>query len=81
MIDGDHDIETSARISEHVYAVVVQALHANGVFLEGCLLKPNMVTSGQSAKVQAGSKDIAWYTIRTLKRTIPAAIPGITVCH
>jgi fructose-bisphosphate aldolase class I len=78
MMDGTHDIETCARISEHVYSVVVQALHANGVFLEGCLLKPNMVTSGQAAKVQATSQEIAWYTIRTLKRTIPAAIPGIT---
>lgn len=78
MMDGEHDIETCARVSEHVYSAVVAALHANGVFLEGCLLKPNMVTSGQAAKVQAGPLEVASYTIRTLKRTIPAAIPGIT---
>lgn len=80
MMDGKHDIETCARISEHVYSAVVAALHANGVFLEGCLLKPNMITSGQAAEVQANAHEIASYTIRTLKRTIPAAIPGICVC-
>jgi len=36
-----------------------------------------MITSGQAAKVQANSHEIASYTIRTLKRTIPASIPGI----
>jgi len=77
MMDGSHDIETCARVSEHVYSAVVAALHANGVFLEGSLLKPNMITSGQAAEKQANAHEIASYTVRTLKRTIPAAIPGI----
>lgn len=78
MIDGDHDIETSARVSERVYSEVFKALHENGVLLEGSLFKPNMVTSGQACKTQANAHEIASYTIRTLQRTLPAAVPGVT---
>jgi len=56
---------------------VVKALHDYGVLLEGALLKPNMITSGSSAAVKAGTGDVAWKTLQTLLRTIPAAMPGI----
>jgi len=77
MIDGAHDIETAARISERVYSYVIRALHDNGVLLEGALLKPNMVTSGAESGKKDSPQDVAFYTIRTLRRTIPASIPGI----
>jgi len=77
MIDGTHDIETAAKISERVYSYVVRALHDNGVLLEGSLLKPNMVTSGAESGKKDTPEDVAFYTIRTLRRTIPAAMTGI----
>jgi len=77
LMDGPHDIETCARISEHVFSSVVKALHDNGVLLEGSLLKPNMILPGSESKKPATAHEIASYTVRTLKRTIPAAIPGI----
>jgi len=44
--------------------------------LEGTLLKPNMVTPGsEGPKVDAMT--IAKYTVRTLQRTVPAAVPGV----
>lgn len=46
MMDGDHDIETCARVSERVYSEVFKACHECGVLLEGILFKPNMITSG-----------------------------------
>jgi fructose-bisphosphate aldolase class I len=77
--DGSHDIDTCARISEKVLAAVFKALNDNNVYLEGSLLKPNMVTSGASypdrAKVSA--KEIAWKTVTVLSRTVPPAVPGI----
>jgi len=78
MMDGDHDIETCARVSERVYSEVMKACHENGVLFEGILFKPNMITSGQAAKVQAGAHAIASFTIRTLQRTLPASVPGVT---
>lgn len=78
-MDGSHDIKVCARVSEHVFATVVKALHDHGVVLEGALLKPNMIAPGSEAgKVSAD--EIAEYTVRTLARTIPPAMTGITVC-
>jgi len=79
MMDGDHSIEDCAVISEKVWAAVVTALHDYNVYLEGSLLKPNMVTPGQKHTSYKGTlpHTIASFTVRTLKRTIPSAIPGI----
>lgn len=48
------------------------------IMLEGMLLKPNMITSGAQADTQAGPEEVAFFTVRTLGRTIPPAVPGIT---
>lgn len=76
--DGDHDIKTCARVSEKVYNAVMNELITQNVVLEGMLLKPNMITSGAQAKVQADPEEVAFFTVRTLARTIPPAVPGIT---
>lgn len=78
LTDGEHDIETCAQISEKVFNAVIKELIAENVMLKGILLKPNMVTSGAQAKEQAGPDDVALFTIRTLSRTVPAEIPGVT---
>jgi fructose-bisphosphate aldolase class I len=44
--DGTHSAEECQRVTEKVLSIVFAALHKNHVFLEGCLLKPNMVTYG-----------------------------------
>ena len=46
--------------------------------MEGLLLKPNMVTPGASCLKRSNPQEIAWYTVRTLSRTVVPAIPGIT---
>ena len=56
---------------------VYAELAIQGVWLEGTLLKPNMVISGQDCPEQAGVKEVAERTVRCLKRTVPAAVPGI----
>jgi fructose-bisphosphate aldolase class I len=44
LTDGDHTIEVCAQATERVLSACVSALHLHNVFLEGCMLKPNMVT-------------------------------------
>ena len=46
LIDGSHDLATSLRVTERVLACVYKALVDHHVYLEGTLLKPNMVTPG-----------------------------------
>lgn len=55
-----------------------QALSDHHVYLEGTLLKPNMVTPGQSCPTKATPQQIATATVTALLRTVPPAVPGIT---
>eukprot|EP00667_Euglena_gracilis_P023490 EG_transcript_26544 len=48
-----------------------------GVLLEGTLLKPNMVTPGVDSGIKATPEDIAYFTVRTFSRTVPAAVAGV----
>jgi fructose-bisphosphate aldolase class I len=47
------------------------------IVLEGMLLKPNMVISGTDASPRAGVEEVAAATVATLRRVVPAAVPGI----
>ena len=78
LMDGDHDICTTARAQEKILTSVYKALHDNGVFLEGTLLKPSMTVPGSDNKDQVSIEKIADLTVRTLQRTVPSAVPGIT---
>lgn len=48
------------------------------MYLEGTLLKPNMVTPGQSCPTKASPQEIGAATVTALLRTVPPAVPGIT---
>jgi len=37
-----------------------------------------MVTPGATCKDRASNEQIAWYTVRTLRRTMVPALPGVT---
>mmetsp|Transcript_9570 Transcript_9570/g.20179 ORF Transcript_9570/g.20179 Transcript_9570/m.20179 type:complete len:402 (-) Transcript_9570:557-1762(-) len=78
LMDGDHDIERCAEVQEEVLAMVYKNCDLNGVYLEGSLLKPNMVVPGAEWKGTIQAEDIAKYTIRTLERRVPSSVPGVT---
>ena len=48
------------------------------LLIEGCLLKPNMVSPGQAHATRATAGEVAMYTVRTLSRTMVPALPGVT---
>jgi len=77
LMDGTHSIERSAEVTERVLAAQYKALSDYGVMLEGTLLKPNMVRSGESSSSQASFAEIARATVRVLQHTVPVAVPGI----
>jgi fructose-bisphosphate aldolase class I len=76
--DGDHDLETCQLATERVLAAVYKALSDHHVYLEGTLLKPNMVTAGQSCTKKYTNEQNALATVTALRRTVPPAVPGIT---
>ena len=77
LMDGDHTIERCYEVTEATLHAVFHELYFQRVELEGMLLKPNMVLSGKDAPEQAGVQEVAEQTIRCLKATVPAAVPGI----
>lgn len=77
LMDGKHTIEQCAAASERVFAAVTKALIDNNVFLEGILLKPNMILPGADSGKKNTPNEVASYTVRTLQRTLPAAVPGV----
>ncbi|CAH2236291.1 jg7054 [Pararge aegeria aegeria] len=76
--DGEHDLDRAQKVTEQVLAAVYKALSDHHVYLEGTLLKPNMVTAGQSCKKTYTPMDIGRATVTALLRTVPAAVPGVT---
>jgi fructose-bisphosphate aldolase class I len=76
-MDGEHSIERCAEVTEAALHTVFDALWKEGVALEGMLLKPNMIVAGKKAPRQASVKEVAEATVRCLRRTVPAAVPGI----
>ena len=78
LTDGGHSIERCAFETERVLTAVFKALNDQHVLLEGCLLKPNMVTPGSDYPKKATPYDVAHYTVRSLQRTVPPALVGVT---
>merc|ERR1719331_681509 len=70
--NGDHGIEVCAAVTEKVLLAQFAALSLHGVYLEGAVLKPNMVKNGLTGK-KATPEQVATTTIAVLKRTVPAA--------
>ena len=77
LMDGDHTIERCAEVTEDTLQVLYAALHEHRVWLEGTLLKPNMVLSGKACPQQASVQEVAAATVHSLRATVPAAVPGI----
>jgi fructose-bisphosphate aldolase class I len=77
LMDGDHDIDRCANITQFVLKKVYEQLYYARVRLEGTVLKPNMVVPGKKSAKQASVEEVAQKTVRVLKECVPAAVPGI----
>eukprot|EP00904_Undaria_pinnatifida_P009402 jgi/Undpi1/5592/HiC_scaffold_2.g00868.m1 len=78
LIEGTHSPELFAEVSERVLGAVYGALSEAGVYLEGTLLKPQMIMAGVDAPEKKASPALtAELTLRTLRRRVPPAVPGV----
>jgi fructose-bisphosphate aldolase class I len=77
LMDGAHPLERCEEVTNVVLDSVFSHLFAARVVLEGMILKPNMVIPGKKCADQATPQRIAEATVRTLKRQVPSAVPGI----
>ncbi len=77
IMDGPHDIARCFEVTEAALRALYDELYAQGIHLEGTILKPNMVLSGTTCATQAGVEEVAEQTVKCLKRAVPSAMPGI----
>jgi fructose-bisphosphate aldolase class I len=80
LMDGPHsthDIDECYRVTEWTLRTLFRELYDARVDLEGMVLKPNMIIAGQKAAKQASAEEVAEKTVRCLKATVPASVPGI----
>ena len=78
LMDGTQNIDQSLEITEKVLKNTFSELHFLNVFLEGIILKCNMVLEGyNSLDANIAGIEVAEKTLKCLSRTVPPAVPGI----
>ena len=76
LMDGAHTIERNYEVTRFVLNTLYHELYAHRVWLEGTILKPNMVIPGEDA-AKASPEQVAEWTVKLFKNCVPTAVPGI----
>jgi fructose-bisphosphate aldolase class I len=77
LMAGEHTLERCQDVTEATLHGVFNELYAQGVILEGIILKPNMVLPGLNCPHRQTVAEVAAATVRSLLRVVPAAVAGI----
>jgi fructose-bisphosphate aldolase class I len=77
LMEGAHDARRCDEVTGQVLQAVFDALFEMAVAPEAMLLKPSMVTPGQACPGRASVQEVAEATMQRLRRSVPAAVPGI----
>jgi fructose-bisphosphate aldolase class I len=77
LMDGDHDIDRCAEVTEWVLKTQFEELYYQRVALEGIVLKPNMAIAGKKSAKRASVEEVAEKTVKMLRNCVPSAVPGI----
>jgi fructose-bisphosphate aldolase class I len=77
LMDGEHSLEQSYKVTDEVLRTVFSQLFAQRVMLEGMILKPNMVLPGLACTRQETVDEVADATVSCFLRAVPAAVPAI----
>ncbi|MFB6226333.1 MAG: class I fructose-bisphosphate aldolase [Candidatus Paceibacteria bacterium] len=77
VMEGDHSIEVCYRATKETLQKVFSELESQKVDLSGILLKTNMVLAGSEAEKQSKPSEVAEYTLKCLRETVPEEVSGI----
>jgi fructose-bisphosphate aldolase, class I len=77
LMDGPHHICACEDATCEVLVEVFNQLREAHVLFEGILLKPNMILAGSDFQNPSDPDEVADATHRVLRRSVPAAVPGI----
>lgn len=77
LMDGMHTTTRCAEITTDIYKLLFAKLAEKGVDNSKLILKASMVLPGRDNGVSAAPHEVAQFTVRTMKNTVPEAVPGI----
>lgn len=77
IMEGNHSMERDMEVTTATLQSVFFYLARHKVFLQGIILKPNMVLPGKDSGVNVSDSDVAMTTLEVLKRTVPVGVPVV----
>ncbi len=77
LTDGIHNLKKSEEVTYQTLKIVFNRLSEHKIHFPGMLLKPNWVHAGKDSGVVSDDKEVAEATLRVLKETVPADVPGV----
>ena len=77
IMDGSHTAETCYEVTSSVLTALYAQLDEQNVYLEGSILKPNMIVSGTECPTQASVQQVAEITLDCFNKCVPQDVPGI----
>ena len=78
LMDGNHSVESCEDATKRCLITLFESLAEKSVLVEGTILKPNMLVSGNKCSEQAGIQQVAEMTLNCLLENVPSNLPGIT---
>ena len=77
LMEGEHTITKCELITKQALKTVFEELKKKEVFLEGLLLKTNMVLPGKESLVKSEPEEVSQFTLRVLEEAVPEEVPGV----
>jgi fructose-bisphosphate aldolase class I len=77
IMDGHHSLKECSVVTDEVLRTLFIELSAQGVLLEGIVVKPNMVLPGKDSAAEPTLDEVADATVNCFLRTVPAAVPAV----
>ena len=77
LMDGDHSAEICLKKTTEVIKKCFEELMIHKIDLSGIILKPNMILAGTTSNKKTSSEEVAKFTLKCLKESVPLEVPGI----
>ena len=77
LMDGDHSAETCLEKTSEVIKRCFEELKIHKIDLSGIILKPNMILAGNTSNKKISNEEVAKFTLKCLKESVPPEVPGI----
>lgn len=77
LLEGNHGIERSREVLNSTLSALFAAMHAQGVYMPGAILKTSMVVPGKDSAEPMDNEKVAQYTSEVLLKTVPQTFGGV----